>query len=442
MDDKSREVASAGQALWQKAKRIIPGGNMLLSKRPEMFLPDQWPPYFSKASGCEVWDLDGNHFYDLSLMGVGTNLLGYGHPEVDAAVHETIRLGNMSSLNSPEEVALAEQLLLINSWAGQVRFTRSGGEANAIAIRIARAHSGKDLVAVCGYHGWHDWYLAANLSGDGDLDGHLLPGLEPKGVPRGLAGTVKTFEYNQIQDLEALLAEFPIGVIKMEVQRNVPPENEFLQRVRNLADKFGAILIFDECTSGFRETFGGLHQKYDVEPDMAILGKALGNGYAIAAVVGRAEIMGSAQGTFISSTFWSERIGPSAALKTLNVMEQLRSWEIVSQIGREAKAVWGQLSNRYGIPISISGLDALASFTFGDSENHQVYRSFITQEMLAKGFLAATTLYASVAHSRQVLDNYYEALDVVFSRISRLGPEGVAENLRGEPAHTGFHRLN
>jgi len=185
---KRNEGASlgTGQKLWKRAKRVIPGGNMLLSKRAEMFLPEKWPAYFSKAEGCCVWDLDGREFIDMSLMGVGTNTLGYAHSEVDDAVRGVVGKGNMSTLNCPEEVRLAERLVELHPWAEMARFARSGGEANAIAIRIARAASGRDKVAVCGYHGWHDWYLSANLADDKSLDGHLLPGLEPKGVPRNL----------------------------------------------------------------------------------------------------------------------------------------------------------------------------------------------------------------------------------------------------------------
>ena len=152
-----------GRLLWNRAKQLIPGGNMLLSKRAEMFLPDQWPAYFSRAKGCSVWDLDGRELIDMSLMGVGTNLLGYGHPEVDSAVAATVAAGNMSTLNCPEEVWLAERLVGMHPWSDMARFARSGGEANAVAIRIARATTGRDVVAICGYHGWHDWYLATNL---------------------------------------------------------------------------------------------------------------------------------------------------------------------------------------------------------------------------------------------------------------------------------------
>ena len=322
-------IMGTGQKLWKRAKNVIPGGNMLLSKRPEMFLPEQWPAYFSKAKGCQVWDLDGRQYTDMCIMGIGTNTLGYGHPEVDDAVLQTVAAGNMSTLNCPEEVYLAEKLVELHPWADMVRFARTGGEANAIAIRIARAASGKDNVAICGYHGWHDWYLSANLGDDKSLDGHLLPGLNPNGVPRNLKGTVFPFGYNNYEELERLVEVHEIGVIKMEVSRNTGPENQFLHKVRQLATAKGIVLIFDECTSGFRQTFGGLHKLYGVEPDMAMFGKALGNGYAITATIGRREIMEAAQSTFISSTFWTERIGPSAALKTLEVMDRIKSWEVI-----------------------------------------------------------------------------------------------------------------
>ncbi len=264
---------------------------MLFSKRPEMFLPEKWPAYFSKAKGCKVWDLDGKEYTDMSIMGIGTNILGYGHSEVDEAVLKVVKQGNMSTFNCPEEVYLAERLLDLHPWADMVRFARSGGEANAIAIRIARAAVGKDKVAICGYHGWHDWYLAANLGNETSLDGYLLPGLEPRGVPRSLKDTTLPFNYNDLDSLKKLVQDHDIGIIKMEVSRSVGPQKGFLESVRKLATEKNIILIFDECTSGFRETFGGLHKKYGVEPDITIFGKTLGNGYAITAVLGRGEIM-------------------------------------------------------------------------------------------------------------------------------------------------------
>lgn len=431
-----------GQKLWKRAKKVIPGGNMLLSKRAEMFLPDLWPAYFSKAKGCQVWDMDGNQFTDMSIMGIGTNTLGYGNEEVDAAVRSVIDTGNMSTLNAPEEVYLAEKLIELHPWADMVRFARSGGEANAIAIRIARAASGKDKVAVCGYHGWHDWYLSANLGDDENLAGHLLPGLSPKGVPSNLKGTVFPFNYNNYAELENLVNKHDIGVIKMEVVRNMGPEDNFLHKVRKLATDKGIVLIFDECTSGFRETFGGLHKKYGVEPDMAMFGKALGNGYAVTATIGKKEVMEAAQSTFISSTFWTERIGSAAGLKTLEVMEKVKSWETITATGLTIRDGWQKLADKHELAISHFGLPALTGFSFA-SEKNLFYKTLITQEMLSKGYLASNAVYVCTEHTQQVVDAYFENLDPIFALIKEC-EEGrdVEALLKGPVCHGGFKRLN
>lgn len=431
-----------GQKLWKRAKQIIPGGNMLLSKRAEMFLPDQWPAYFSKSKGCKVWDLDGKEYIDMCIMGIGTNTLGYGHPEVDDAVRKTIDAGNMSTFNCPEEVYLAEKLIELHPWADMVRLARSGGEANAVAIRIARAASGRDKVAICGYHGWHDWYLSANLGAEKGLDGHLLPGLEPNGVPRNLAGTVFPFNYNNYAELEALVKTHDIGVIKMEVVRNMGPEDNFLQKVRKLATDNKIVLIFDECTSGFRETFGGLHKKYGVEPDMAMFGKAMGNGYGITATIGRKEIMEAAQSTFISSTFWTERIGPTAALKTLEVMERIQSWNTITETGLQIRQRWQFLADKHGLGISHWGLPALTGFSF-TSPQGLAYKTLITQEMLGKGYLAANCVYVCTEHTQEIIDGYFDALDPVFNMIRECEDgRDITRLLKGPVCHASFKRLN
>jgi len=433
-----------GQKLYKKAKSLIPGGTMLLSKRPEMFLPNKWPAYFDKAKGCHVWDLDGNCYLDMSIMGIGTNILGYGHPEVDRCVKETVRKGNMSTLNCPEEVKLAEKLIELHPWADMVRFARTGGEANAVAIRIARAASGKDKVAICGYHGWHDWYLAANLLEDDSLSGHLLPGLDPIGVPKSLKNTVFTFQYNRLDGLEKLVDQHSdIGTIKMEVSRNAGPAPDFLGGVRKLATDKGIVLIFDECTSGFRQTFGGLHKLYGVEPDMAMFGKAMGNGYAITAAIGKREIMEAAQQTFISSTFWTERIGPTAALATLSEMEKIKSWEIITETGRLIGEKWEALGNQLKLPLKVAGLPALISFSI-TSDNWLKYKTYITQEMLKKGILAANSVYVSISHKAEYIKSYFEVLEPLMRTIAlcEADEENVDSLLEGRVCHGGFKRLN
>ena len=433
-----------GQELYERAKKVIPGGTMLLSKRPEMFLPEKWPSYYEKAQDCHIWDLDGKKYTDVCIMGIGTNILGYANEEVDNAVREVINKSNMSTFNAPEEVYLAERLIDLHPWADMARFARSGGEANAIAVRIARAATGKDKVAICGYHGWHDWYISTNIgTGDG-LGNHLLPGLEPAGVPKGLEGTTIPFSYNDIEGLEKIINENrDLGAVKMEVSRNFGPKNGFLERVRQLCTDNGIVLIFDECTSGFRQTFGGLHKIYDVQPDMCMFGKALGNGYAVTGVLGRQDVMQAAQKTFISSTFWTERIGSVAALKTLEVMERTKSWVTITETGRQIGENWERMAKTHDLEIQVSGLPALISFTF-KSDNHLAYKTFITQEMLKQGFIGATSVYVSIAHTKKIVDDYFDILDGIFKKISKCEQKelDIKELLESPICHGGFKRLN
>ena len=433
----------SGQKLWIKAKKIIPGGNMLLSKRSEMFLPEKWPSYFNKAKGCYLWDLDGRKYLDMSIMGIGTNILGYGHEEIDEAVINSVSKGNMSTLNCPEEVYLAEKLLELHPWAEMAKFARTGGEANAIAIRIARAASGRDKVAVCGYHGWHDWYLSANLTGSDNLSTHLLPGLSTMGVPKELKGSVFTFNYNRLDELEDIVREHDIGVIKMEVSRNDPPKEHFLSGVRKIANQNNIVLIFDECTSGFRQAFGGLHKIYNIEPDMAVFGKALGNGYAITAVIGKRDVMNVAQSTFISSTFWTERIGPTAALKTLDVMDKLKSWKIITETGKGIGSRWSELGGKYDLPIVVSGLPSMIGFTIS-SDNWLNYKTLISQEMLKEGILASNIVYVCTEHKPQEIEIYFQILEQIFKLIAACEKNDIQiESLLETPVcHSGFKRLN
>jgi len=437
----TKTPTGTGTQLWQKAKELIPGGSMLLSKRSEMYLPQGWPAYFDRTQGCSIWDLDGREFKDLSLMGVGTNILGYSNPEVDNAVMETVRKGNLSTLNAPEEIYLAEKLIELHPWADMVRYARSGGEICAIAVRIARAATGKDKVAFCGYHGWHDWYLAANLGEDDSLDGHLLPGLDPNGVPRALAGTSIPFQFNDLEALTNILRNDPeVGAIYMEVQRSDPPAPGFLEGVRALATKYNAVLIFDECTSGFRRTLGGMHLHYGVEPDLATFGKTLGNGYAITAVIGRESVMQAAQKTFISSTFWTERIGPTAALATLKVMEETNAPQRVHEIGIQVQQRWVELGTAHGLVVTPGGLPALANFSI-DNYDPLAVKTYITQAMLDHGYLASNSMYTSIAHTPEVLDQYFEALGTVFAQITRSSDPNLGELLPQGSAQAGFKRL-
>ena len=434
---------SISHELYKKAKKLIPGGTQLLSKRPEMFLPELWPSYYSEAKGCEIWDLDGNKYIDMSYMGVGTAILGYADEDINNAVKEAIDKGNLATLNAPEEVELAELLIELHPWADMVRYARTGGEAMAVAVRIARAYSEKDIVLFCGYHGWHDWYLAANLADDRALDGHLLPGLDPKGVPRALKGTAIPFEYNNIEKFKGLIDRYRngVGVVVLEAVRNFPPAREFIETVRDITRDLNIPLIVDEITSGFRLTVGGAHLVYDLEPDIAVFGKAISNGYPMAAVIGKAKFMDKAQESFISSTYWTDRIGPTAALATLRKLKSHNVPFYISKIGKIIQDTLRKLADKYGLNINITGIAPLSHFSF-NYPNHLELKTLFTQLMLERSFLASTGIYTSFAHKEKHVSLYLNTVDEVFEIISLALNEGkVSSMLKGPICHSGFRRL-
>jgi len=432
-----------GQQLYINAKSIIPGGTQLLSKRPEMHLPDQWPSYYSRAKGVDVWDLDGNHFIDMSYSGIGSCILGVADPDVDAAVLAAINAGTMSTLNCPEEVELAELLCELHPWAGMVRYARSGGEALSIAVRIARAYTGKDKIAFSGYHGWHDWYLAANLAEESALDGHLMPGLDPAGVPRGLLGTAMPFRYNHLKELEDIVKRCgrDLAAIVIEPVRRNDPVPGYLEGVRRLSDKTGAILIVDEVSAGFRLNTGGAHLLYGLEPDMAVFAKAMSNGYPMAAIIGKNQVMQAAQSTFISSTYWTERIGPAAAIATIRKHLRENVARHLIDTGKNIQKGWREAADQAGLKVDIGGILPVGHLGFQYDESQALHTLF-TQLMLKKGFLAAKAFYATYAHRQAHVDAYLSAVAEVFGELAEaLKGKKVMEMLKGPIAHTGFHRL-
>lgn len=435
-------IKNSGQKLWGKALKIIQGGNMLLSKNPDLHLPGLWPTYFTKAKGCHVWDLNKNKLTDFSFMGIGTNILGYANSDVDNEVIKCIRKSVSSTLNCPEEVELSKMLIEMHPWAQKVKLCRTGAEANSLAIRIARSYAKNSKIAFCGYHGWHDWYMAANLSSKNSLGQHHLSGLSTVGVPKDLTNTIFSFRYNNINELEEIIHKKKIGIVIMEVKRNINPEKKFLNDVRFITKKKDIVLIFDECTSGFRETFGGLHIKYNIEPDISVFGKALGNGYAITAVIGKKKIMDSSKKSFISSTFWSERIGPVAAIKTLEIMKDIKSWKIISTQGKKIKDGLEKLSKKYNLNISFFGLDSLISFKFNHNQN-RLFKTFITQEMLKQNYLASTSIYLCIDHSDKLIRDYLNKIEKIFFKLSTyIKKNKIINILNDKICIDSFNRLN
>jgi glutamate-1-semialdehyde 2,1-aminomutase len=437
------------QAAYREAKEIIPGGTQLLSKRPEMFAPEQWPAYYREARGCEVIDIEGNRFIDMSLSGILSCILGFSDPDVNAAVIRRVNMGSMATLQTYDEVELAKLLLQIHPWAQQARFTRAGGESMAAAVRIARTFTGRNKIALCGYHGWHDWYLAANLStadstaNPDQLTGHLLPGLEPSGVPSELAGLAHTFHYNRLDELDGILAKHgpELGAIVMEPTRHTDPDPGFLEGVRERCDRLGIPLIFDEISIGWRLGLGGAHRKFGVNPDLAVFAKALGNGFPIGAIIGTRDTMQAAQSSFISSTFWTEGVGPAAALACV---KKLMSHDVpahLASIGSLAINGWHDLARKHALPIQTPGRPELALLAF-DHPQSAALTTLMTARMLKRGYLAAGGFNATFAHEPRHVADYLTALDEVFGELAQaITTDDIEERIGGPVKHTGFARL-
>lgn len=434
---------SETQSLYKKAKGMIPGGTQLLSKRPEMFLPGKWPAYYSKAQGCKVWDMDGREYMDTSLMGVGANVLGYADEDVDNAVRRAISCGSMCTLNAPEEVELAELLLELHPWADQVRYAKTGGESLAIAIRIARAATQKEVVLFCGYHGWNDWYIAANLGDNKALDGQHIAGLSTMGIPKGLKNTVIPFRYNDKESLANLLQMYQgkIAAVIMEPIRNYFPEPGFLEQIRECTKKEHIVLIMDEVSAGFRLNCGGAHIKFGIEPDMAVFAKAISNGYPMAAIIGRKEVMEFAQESFISSTYWTERTGLAAAIATIQKYREFHVEQYLENIGRMVQDGWEKLAGKHSLKIAVSGIYPMSHLEF-EYKDSLTLKTLFTQEMLKRGFLATNAFYVSYSHTEEDVERYLDMADESFSVIREgIEKDNISRLLEGDVCQSGFQRL-
>lgn len=426
----------------QKGSRLIPGLSQLLSKRPDMFSPDVWPTYFKKAKGVHVWDLDDNCFIDMSISGIGANILGYSVEEINQPVINAIENGISSSLNCVEDIYLAEKLIELHPWAEQVRFTRCGGEAMAVAVRIARAATGKDKIAFCGYHGWHDWYLAANVNSTDGLDNHLIEGLTSYGVPKALAGTAIPFDFNNIDMLSKILKDHSgeMAALVMEPMRYKIADSGYWDQVKSLCEHYNIPLVIDEISMGFRLNCGGSHLVLGIEPDIAVFSKALANGHPMAAIIGKSHWMEAAQQSFISSTMWTERVGPVAALSCINFYHKNDVHIHLAEIGSLIQNGWQDAANENELVISIHGIPALCHFTI-QCENFLKIKSYFIQLMLEQGFLATNMFYAMYAHKLEHVEEYIVAVKKSFKKIkSAIDNNNFDRTVT--PTTSGFKRLN
>ena len=440
----SEHSVKRSMEVYERAKEIIPGTTQLLSRRPTRAALGVSPIYAERASGCRIWDIDGNEYVDWQSA-VGPIILGYADPVVDEAVRQQIARGSIYTIVEENAVELAEELVRLIPSAEMVRFVKGGGEACTVSVRIARGVSGKDKVLFCGYHGWHDWYLAANLGAE-RLGGHLLPGIEPIGVPQALEGTSMPFEYGNLNMLEDLLKqhEGEIACIIMEPMRTELPPAGYLEGVRELATRHDVVLIFDEVSSGFRIALGGVQEFTGVVPDISVFAKAISNGYPMGAVVGRREFMEPAARMFISSAYWDDNIGVAAALATLKELQRRDAVGHFERLGASFKERINRVAREVGLEAECTGVAAHPGIHIKveDPQTTRTVNTLFIQENARRGVILPPGFFFNCAHDDEALDITEEAVRGSFAVIKEgLENNRLSELLEVPPQDDLFRRL-
>lgn len=427
--------------LWEKAKKIIPGGNGLLSKRPERFLPNGWPTFFKKASGVYIWDLNNKKYTDMTSMGIGTSVLGYNNKFINRFVKKKIDQGINTTLNCYDEYELAKELLKIDKFADQVRFARGGGEAMSLAVRIVRSKTKKTKIIFSGYHGWHDWYLSSNINNIKNLNNHLLKNLKPLGVPKIFENSAIPLEFNNLNQLYKLSNNRNLAAIIIEPSRLEKLSKKFVGVLNKICKEKKILLVVDEITSGWRDCKGGIYKEIGLKPDIVVYGKALGNGFAISALVGKKKIMDIAQDTFVSSTAWTERVGFAAGLGVIKFHKKKNVFAHNKKMGKHIKKNWIKLAKKYDLKITVNNLDTIINFNFLYKSKNDYLITLFTELMLKENFLANNNIYISLAHSKLIVSKYLKSVDKVFYLIScYLKDKSVT--LKSEVRKTNYIRVS
>jgi glutamate-1-semialdehyde 2,1-aminomutase len=441
----SQDRIARSAELYRRALELIPGGTQLVSRRPSRYAKGVSPVYAVRARGARFWDVDGHEYIDW-VSAIGAIILGYCDPVVDEAVVEQIARGTMYSINHELEIELAEELARTIPCAEMSRYAKCGGEACAIAVRIARGVTGRDKILFCGYHGWHDWYLAANLDAEANLDSHLFSGIEPTGVPRALAGTATPFPYGDLAALGQLLDDHrgQVAAVIMEPLRSQLPPPGYLEGVRKLCDQYDAVLIFDEVSCGFRLSLGGVQEYVGVTPDLAVFAKSISNGYPMAAVVGKRRVMEPSARMFISSTYWSDTIGLRAALTTIRELRRREVPAYLDRLGRDLKSRLNELAAATGLNVHCGGINVHPSLSF-ESDDPTLPVKLTTlyiQEMAKRGCHGYASFYLNAAQGQAEVDQTVSAAREVFTLIRHgLDQNCIDRLLECDLTQDAFRRL-
>lgn len=426
----SSERYAQSTAFLKKAESLIPLGSQTFSKSKVQFPVGQAPLFIERSEGAYCWDLDGNKYVDC-INGLASVLLGHAHPQVSRAVHEQIDRGVIFSLPSTAEYEVASRIVDLVPSAEKVRFGKNGSDATSAAIRLARAYTGRDLVAVCGYHGWHDWYI-------GSTSRHL-------GVPEAVRNQTMTFRYNDIDSLASLLAENSgkFAAIIMEPMNIQFPRDGFLAKVRDLATQHGAVLVFDEIVTGFRFHRGGAQSMFNVVPDLTALGKGLANGYALSAICGRGDIMDLMESIFFSGTMGGELASLAAARVSLDIIRDEDVPAVIAQRGQRLLDETANLIDRHGLAdvLSIAGHPSWSILVFSDGRSGSGYemKTLYMQEALERGILTLGTHNMSQAMTDDDVSHILAVYEEVFATMGVARQSGAIRSfLRCDPLQPLF----
>lgn len=443
MPDPARVTQSL--KLYRRAEALIPGRTQLISRRSSQFAHGASPIYAARAKGARFIDVDENEYIDW-VNAVGAIILGHADEAVDGAVKAQIDRGSIFTLNSALEIELAELLNEVIPSAEMARYTKGGGEANAIAARIARGATGRNLILFSGYHGWHDWYQSANYLVDPESGEFPFAGIEPIGVPAELAGTALPFVWGDLAELRDLLSahEGQVAAIMMEPMRSQLPPPGYLEGVQQLAQEHGAVLIFDEVSCGFRPRIGGVQAYLGVTPDMTVLAKAISNGYPMGAVVGSRAVMEPASRMFISSSYWSDNLGLAASLTTIRELERRDSAQRFETLGTALIERINQALSDAGLAGSCGGMfwNPALQLDLPDESQRAVVNTIFIQEMARRGIHCNMSFKATLAHTLADIELTAQCAAEVFALIKAgLDSGDLRDLLDSDLTQEPFRRL-
>lgn len=427
----TRRVFDRSLSLLNRARQLVPGASQTLSKGPGMFVEGAYPVFLERGRGCQVWDVDGNEYVDF-ILGLAAITLGYDYPAVTEAVAAQLKQGSIFSLPHPLEVEVAAQLVECIPCAEMVRFLKTGSEANAAAVRIARAATGRDVVLVCGYHGWHDWYAVTTP--------------RSRGIPKEMGDLVAPFTFNDLGSLEAALAQHRgrVAAVIMEPVLLDEPAAGFLAGVKAAAHRHGAVLIFDEIVSGFRWATGGAQEYFGVVPDLATFGKGMANGLPLAVVVGRAELMREFEDVFVSSTFGGDTLALAAARATIEEYRRRPVIEGLWRTGRRFQEGFRAIAARTGVPAQCLGYPVHPKIVIGHEREdaRRLLGSLFLQETAREGVLFHFAGFnVSFSHGEADVDRALDACGRALRVVAdALGDGRIAERLEGKPYQEAFRR--